>query len=95
MATSMLLKPFSKIIEHRRIVLLSLVVNFGALSVSLLSRAGRFFLTRICVNLTRLFGYDSGIAGAAIVLPSFQDQFGIRGSKEKVAQISGNIVSIL
>lgn len=69
----MLLKPFSKIIEHRRIILLSLVVNFGAL----------------------LFGYDSGIAGAAIVLPSFQDQFGIRGSKEKVAQISGNIVSIL
>ncbi|KAG9015107.1 hypothetical protein FRB94_004226 [Tulasnella sp. JGI-2019a] len=42
-----------------------------------------------------LFGYDSGIAGATIVLPSFQRTFGIRGSAKQVANTSSNIVSIL
>ncbi|KAG8937325.1 hypothetical protein FRC02_000095 [Tulasnella sp. 418] len=61
------------IVQHRRILLLTAVVNFGTL----------------------VFGYDSGIAGAVIVLPSFQRDFSIDGDEEARANLNSNIVSIL
>ncbi|KAG8877949.1 hypothetical protein FRB98_006433 [Tulasnella sp. 332] len=42
-----------------------------------------------------LFGYDSGVMGAAIVLPSFDVRFGLEGSAIEVANVASNVVSYL
>lgn len=42
-----------------------------------------------------LFGYDTGIGGGVLVLPTFAKDFGITGSKEHVADLQGNVVAIL
>lgn len=42
-----------------------------------------------------LFGYDTGIGGGVLVLPTFAADFGITGSKEHVADLQGNVVAIL
>ncbi|KAG8887335.1 hypothetical protein FRB98_000204 [Tulasnella sp. 332] len=59
-------------------------------------RERRIIFLALIVNFgALLLGYDSGIAGAIIVLPSFQQAFGIQGSAKQVANTSSNIVSIL
>ncbi|KAI9635769.1 sugar transporter [Dioszegia hungarica] len=41
-----------------------------------------------------LFGYDAGLGGGVLVLPSFASDFGIEGTAEHVADLQGNVVSI-
>ncbi|OCF70909.1 sugar transporter [Kwoniella mangroviensis CBS 8886] len=42
-----------------------------------------------------LFGYDTGLGGGVIALPSFAKDFHISGTKTYVASLQGNIVAIL
>ncbi|KAK4684872.1 MFS transporter, SP family, sugar:H+ symporter, partial [Tremellales sp. Uapishka_1] len=42
-----------------------------------------------------LFGYDTGLGGAVIALPSFIEAYGITGGAAHVATLQGNVVSIL
>lgn len=48
----------------------------------------------ICLGIF-LFGYDTGIGGGVLVLPTFAADFGITGSKQHVADLQGNVVAIL
>ncbi|WVQ94086.1 hypothetical protein IAU59_001164 [Kwoniella sp. CBS 9459] len=42
-----------------------------------------------------LFGYDTGLGGGVIAIPSFAKDFNITGSKSHIASLQGNIVAIL
>ncbi|KAG9030893.1 hypothetical protein FRB95_003456 [Tulasnella sp. JGI-2019a] len=42
-----------------------------------------------------LFGYDSGVMGATIVLPSFDIKFGLVGSPLQVAKVASDLTSFL
>jgi len=43
-----------------------------------------------------MFGYDTGLGGGLIALPSFSKRFGLNLLKDKpLADAKGNIVSIL
>jgi hypothetical protein len=42
-----------------------------------------------------LFGYDTGLGGGVLKLPSFIRDFKITGSPTYIANLSANIVSIL
>ncbi|KAG9010579.1 hypothetical protein FRB93_003847 [Tulasnella sp. JGI-2019a] len=51
-----------------------------------------------CVTVafgSMLFGYDSGVMGAAIVLPSFDLKFGLEGSALQIAKVGSNVTSYL
>ena len=64
------------------------------------SGVGLFFSKNLVPPLTGflgifLFGYDTGIGGGVLVLPTFAADFGIVGSKQHVADLQGNVVAIL
>ncbi len=42
-----------------------------------------------------LFGYDTGLGGGVLVLPSFARDFSITGTATEVANLQGNVVAIL
>ena len=42
-----------------------------------------------------LFGYDTGLGGGVIALKTFSHDFGITGTPTQVANLQGNVVSIL
>ncbi|KAL7418954.1 hypothetical protein Q5752_006638 [Cryptotrichosporon argae] len=43
-----------------------------------------------------LFGYDTGLGGGVLVLPTFADEFGLTGQNAtRVADLQGNVVAIL
>lgn len=42
-----------------------------------------------------LFGYDTGIGGGVLVLPTFAADFKITGTPQHVADLQGNVVAIL
>ncbi|KAK6076458.1 hypothetical protein SCUP234_07192 [Seiridium cupressi] len=41
------------------------------------------------------FGWDSGVIGGVIEMPSFQSDYGLTGDKLAIANLKGNIVSVL
>lgn len=54
-----------------------------------------YFLAVIGFMGIFLFGYDTGLGGGVLVLPSFARDFGITGTATEVANLQGNVVAIL
>jgi MFS family permease len=60
------------------------------------TKNSRAYLLAICAYQgIFIFGYDTGVGGGVIALPSFVRDFGLSGSPTYVANTQGNVVSIL
>ncbi|KAN0066178.1 hypothetical protein ACQY0O_000272 [Thecaphora frezii] len=54
-----------------------------------------YLLTLSACMAGLLFGYDTGLMSGILDMPAFQDDFGLKGKPVELANLKGNIVSVL